>query len=200
MSLVKYPRTLISISALLLCSALLGLFFLTPGQRDHPKREGRELMRSELTLQDGKLHASGETTPFTGRMFEIFSADQRKLEIEIRDGRAHGRSRGWYENGQIEVEETFTDGVSHGKRTRWHSNGTMKSVAQITKGEVNGKYAEWHENGQKSLEMTFHNGKPAGLVEAWHPSGALKSQVRFEGEKQVSSEFFPDPALAATSR
>jgi antitoxin component YwqK of YwqJK toxin-antitoxin module len=30
-------------------------------------------------------------------------------------------SRGWYENGQLEVEEQFVQGTSHGSRTRWYA-------------------------------------------------------------------------------
>ena len=40
--------------------------------------------------------------------------EQRKLEIEIHDGKAHGHSRGWYDNGQMEVDETFVHGGGHG--------------------------------------------------------------------------------------
>ena len=179
---------------LLLCAVLFGLWKWT-----RPAPPVRELMRSELDLRDGRLYATGETRPFTGRLVEIYTAERRKLEIEIHDGQAHGLSRGWYDDGQIEVEETFVAGISHGPRTRWHQNGAKKSAAQIVNGELEGPYAEWHENGQPAIAMTLHRGQPDGLVEAWHPSGALKSHVRFEQGRQVSRDFWPDPAAVAVA-
>lgn len=132
-------------------------------------RGPRELRRNELTLRDGLLFASGETNPFTGRLYDTYSEDVRKLEIEIDDGKASGRSLGYYPNLQLEVEEFFVDGTSHGIRTRRYENGVKRSVETIVHGQVNGPYTEWHENGQKHVQMTLRDGKPDGLAEAWHP-------------------------------
>lgn len=167
--------------------------------RDAGSREqgSRELRRSELTLRDGLLYAAGETAPFTGKFYDSYAPNIRKLEIEIRGGKAHGRSLGFYENHQLEVEETFVEGVSHGPRTRWHQNGMKRSEENIEHGQVVGRYVEWHDNGQKAVEMMLLDGKPDGLVEAWHPSGVLKSRVRFERGQQVSRQFSNDSSQAA---
>ena len=164
----------------------------------HPAKV-RELTIFDLDRRDGVLFASGEKEPFNGHLIENYTATARKATVEVHNGKVHGVSCGWYDNGQIEVEETFVEGVSHGTRTRWHANGARKSLAQIEHGEVVGPYFEWYDNGQRAVQMTLRDGQPDGLVEAWHRSGALKSHVRFEQGKQVSREFWPDPVAATAS-
>ncbi len=194
-------RTRLLIAALLAVGVLsIGAVLMWKSQRLPATLAARELLRGDLVLQDGKLYARGEREPFTGKVIESYSASRRKLEIEINDGGAHGLSRGWFDNGNLEVEETFLNGVSHGPRTRWHRDGKRKSLAHIRSGKVEDEFLEWHDNGQLATRMTLHEGKPVALVEAWHPSGALKSRIRFENGRQVDSQFFDDTLKIAEVR
>ena len=167
-------------------------------QRHAPSTAIRELRRDALELRDGALFAKGESKPFDGVLFEKFDANTRKLAIEIHHGKADGLSRGWFENGQLEVEEHFAEGMSHGLRTRWHTNGQKRSETQIEHGKLEGRYTEWHDNGQKAIEMTLANGVPEGGAEAWHPSGVRKSHTTFQSGEIVAREFFDDPSAPAT--
>lgn len=163
-----------------------------------PTREVlREVVRGDLDLREGVLYVHGAKEPFQGVLIEDFSKGVRKLAIDIRQGRADGVSRGWFENGQLEVEETFVAGVSHGLRTRWHANGKKKSEEHIEHGVVTGRYVEWFDNGQKAVEMVLQAGHPEGLAEAWYPDGTRKSQTQFADGKIVKREFFPAPLTAA---
>ena len=152
----------------------------------------RALTRDQLELRDGVLFAAGEQQPFSGTLVEFYSTAVRKLSIDIRDGKAHGRSRGWFDNGQLEVEESFVAGISHGPRTRWFPNGQEKSKAYIENGQISGEYKEWHENGQLAVVMNIENGQPSGNVESWHASGALKSRSQMKHGQVVEQQFFPD--------
>ena len=160
----------------------------------------REAQRSQLDLRDGVLYFHGEQRPYNGLLVEDFSKGVRKVAIEVRRGRVNGYSRGWYDNGQREVEETFVAGVSEGLRTRWHRNGQKKSEEHIEHGHVNGPYVEWYDNGQKAVEMTVHDGQPEGEVVAWHPDGSLKSRSHFANGKMVDREFFPAPTATEVAR
>lgn len=150
----------------------------------------RELTLAQLVKHDGKLYVPGEGTPFEGLLYENFPGSKRKLEIEIHDGRADGRSVGYFENGKLEVEEFFTAGVSHGLRTRWDREGWKKSQERIEHGKLNGLHLEWHANGTKAVSMTLKDNQPEGLAEAWYPDGSLKSRTRFVAGKIIKREFF----------
>lgn len=161
------------------------------GKAQHTNPPVREFTLAELTNRDGLLYAPGESTPFDGLLYENFPGSKRKLEIEIHDGRAHGRSVGYFENGKLEVEEYFTAGVSHGLRTRWDEAGWKKSQEQIEHGKLNGPHLEWYASGTKAVSMTLKDNQPVGLAEAWYPDGRLKCRTHFVAGKIVKREYFP---------
>ena len=92
------------------------------------------------------LFAHGEDKPFEGLLVEDHAPGVRKLAIAIHQGRPDGLSRGWFDTGQIEVEETLVKGVSHGLRTRWHPNGQKHSEVTIVDGKLQGTFRRWHDN------------------------------------------------------
>ncbi len=157
-----------------------------------------ERQRSELEVRDDRLYLQEDPEQlFNGRLVEFFPDGAKRVEIEIVEGRPHGRSRGWHENGQLEVEERFFEGVSHGERTRWHRNGNKRSHAHIDSGVVTGLFVEWHDNGVKAVEMHMKNGKPDGECRAWFASGAPKSVALMHEGTIVEREFFKDQKPSA---
>lgn len=186
-------RSAITITLGVAAAATVALIALKP-----PELPVREALRSELVLRDGRLYRHEIQEPFTGTLIEDYAPGRRKFAIEIRDGKADGVSRGWFDNGQQEVEEHFVEGMSDGLRTRWFENGTRKSVEHIEHGKLVGQYEEWHDNGQRAVSMPLADGKPHGIVEAWHRSGMLKSRSRMEHGKPVEREFFDDSLASAT--
>lgn len=180
-------------------AAVLGLAIVAGVLSTRPERgpaesipEPPELRRDQLELRDGVLYALGAPAPFDGVMAESFSDGTKRVAIEIRAGKPHGLSRGWHENGQLEVEEQFVAGVSHGLRTRWYASGSKKSEAHIVDGKIEGVFTRWHENGPKAAVVRMVGGVPHGLSEAWHPSGARKSRAVLDAGEVVSREFFDD--------
>ena len=152
-----------------------------------------EVLRSDLELrEDKRLYQHGSSEAFSGLLVENFSGEARKLEIEIHHGKAHGSSRGWFENGQIEVEETFIEGVSNGLRTRWYESGQKRFQAEIVDGVIEGPYVEWHDNGTKAVAMSLKNGVTDGLAETWYPSGARKSRFHYAAGTVAKRETWPD--------
>jgi antitoxin component YwqK of YwqJK toxin-antitoxin module len=203
-----HRRQRLALSWLVLAALAAGLGFWWKAQRDaraarDSPRTVRELPLSQLTQRDGRLYASGESQPFDGRLIENFPNTEhfpttvRKLEIEIHDGKAHGRSTGYFVNRKREVEENFIAGVSNGLRTRWDETGWKKSEERIEHGKLNGSHVEWHENGKKAVAMTLQDGQPEGLAEAWYPTGEIKSRTRFTAGKIVERQFFPDSTATA---
>ncbi len=151
-----------------------------------------ELTREQLDLRDGTLFIKDSDEVFSGNLVENYPGGEQKVLIAIKEGRAHGLSLGWYEDGQKEVEEHFVKGISHGGRIRWYTDGQMKSKAQIIEGEISGTFTSWHENGKKATEMHFIDGKPDGINKAWYPNGRIKSIVEMEKGELVKRDLYPD--------
>jgi antitoxin component YwqK of YwqJK toxin-antitoxin module len=186
---------------LLIGLGLLGAVALVVSLQPSRPAIPAEVTRGDLDLHGGMLYLHGSPQPYSGELVAKYVSGAKKARIDLRQGKVDGLSQGWYENGQLEVEEHFVAGVSEGLRTRWHANGQKRSEEQIERGVVVGHYVEWHENGRKAVEMTLRNGKPEGLAEAWHPDGILKSQAHFALGKMGERKFFPDslpPAKTTT--
>lgn len=195
-ALLRRRRTFAVAAGILLAAAGVTVY-LRMNKPDWPA----EVTIAELEKREGRLYLRGESRPYSGLLVEDYVGEGagRKSELEIRDGRIHGRGRGWHENGQLEVEEHFVDGVSHGTRTRWYANGSRRSEAAIVGGALNGPYREWHENGTLAVAMNMVSGKPDGLVEAWHPDGSPKSRVMMKEGEILNREFFPAGEVASSA-
>ncbi len=145
-------------------------------------------LRTDLVLRDGALFRAGAAQPFSGLLISDWRPGQRRTEITIREGRAHGLSRGWYENGQLEVQETFVKGVSDGTRTRWYAEGGKKSEVKIRAGELTGVFREWHPNGRLARETPLEGGVAHGEVRAWDAQGKPSGTALVEHGKRVSRQ------------
>ena len=142
-------------------------------------------IRSELVLRDGLLYRPSASRPFSGVLVENWRPAQRRVEVTIAAGRAPGRSRGWYENGQVEVEENFVRGVSDGRRTRWYDTGVKKSSGEIRAGELVGTFREWHPNGTLARETPLEKGVAHGEVKAWDAGGKSLASAQVEHGRKI---------------
>ena len=115
------------------------------------------------------------TVPIAGRLVQRWTADRRRVEVTIVDGRAHGLGRGWCENGQIDVEERFLGGVSHGTGTRWLAGGGGgvggHPLLKIVRRYVAGVFREWQANGRRARETLLVAGGPHGEATSWDTAG-----------------------------
>lgn len=154
------------------------------------------LLRSDLTLMDGRLCHVGTSNAFTGLMVERHPDGTLRSRTEVRNGMLNGLSEGWYTNGVLQVTEHFTNGVSHGLRLKWHPNGLKAAEAQIVHGKLHGRFVSWHESGTKAAEVEFKHGQPDGISSAYFPSGALKSQVTMRNGTVIERKDWKDGELA----
>jgi antitoxin component YwqK of YwqJK toxin-antitoxin module len=163
-----------------------------------PKRESQrslqpsELLRSELTLHDGRLYRAGDSNAFSGVMIERYAGGTLRSRSEVWEGLLHGVSQGWFTNGQLQVTEHFKKGVSDGLRTKWFSTGKKLSEAHIVDGRFEGVFRKWHENGLLAERVEFIGGQSAGTSVAYFPSGYLKARATLDAGKVVQQTYWKD--------
>lgn len=155
-----------------------------------------ELLRSDLTLIDGRLCRVATSNAFTGLLVERHPDGTLRSRTQVMNGLLNGLSEGWYTNGQRQVTEYFTNGVSHGLRVKWHPAGRKASEARIVDGKLHGRFVSWHDNGVKAAEVEFKHGQPDGISSAYFPSGALKSQVTMRDGTAIERKDWKDGELA----
>lgn len=155
-------------------------------------RQDEPIIRTMEQLEQREDRALVDTLTgslFSGTLVDSSESGTTLSKIEIRDGKAHGKSQGWHESGRLEVEEFFVHGISQGKRQRWHENGQKRSEAMMVEGKIEGLFKQWHENGQLAAEVEMVAGEAHGLSQAWHPSGELKARVQLAGGEIVHSDY-----------
>ncbi len=171
---------LLWIGALVALAGAAGFLWLV---RPQPLATAR---RHELVRRDGLLLRPSDGRPFDGLMIEEWRPGRRRAELPIVAGRAHGRSRGWYEDGRLEIEEHFVQGVSHGLRRRWYPDGGRKSEGEIRRGQLVGVFREWHPNGRLARETPLADGVPHGLVRSWDAEGRPAGTAQVERGQLVT--------------
>ena len=156
-----------------------------PGVQSSTSLAAAEAARTNLVLQDNRLHLRGRSTPFSGWMVEHYASGTLRSRSSLSNGLLHGLSQGWHTNGQLQVEEHFVAGTSHGVRTKWYPGGAKLSEATIADGKLNGPFRRWHENGALSEQVDFVADRPDGVALAYHPDGSLKAEVLTQAGKPI---------------
>jgi antitoxin component YwqK of YwqJK toxin-antitoxin module len=90
----------------------------------------------------------------------------------------------YYENGQIEKEETYKDGKEEGLTTYWYESGEKQFEIYFKNGKRDGLWTWWYENGQKNYEGTYKDGKEDGLWTNWYENGQKKGEGTYKDGKR----------------
>ncbi len=136
-----------------------------------------ELSLTNAVQKNGRFFASDGVVPFSGILVDYYPSGALRSRTSIQEGRIDGLSRGFYENGQLQIEERFRAGVSHGLRTKWRADGSKLSAGKIVNGVFDGKFVKWHPNGTISQEISMKEGQAHGVSKSWDEEGGLLSEV-----------------------
>ncbi len=122
-------------------------------------------------------------------LIEIYdNGSLRRLEHLNADGKSHGLSTNWHENGQKQYEENYVNGEPHGLYTEWHENRQKKYEVNWVHGEKKGLATEWHENGEKKSETNYVKRgqwcEEHGLWLEWHVNGQKQTEGNVVDGKQ----------------
>ena len=97
----------------------------------------------------------------------------------------HGPVTAWHENGQKKLEVNVKDGKLDGLWTGWYENGNKEGEANLKNGKVDGLKAEWYENGNKKSEETYKEGKK-DRFDSWYENGNKRATSTFKNEKMMT--------------
>ena len=163
----------------------------------------------ELDIIKGLFFQPNTVAPWTGLAFEDHPNGKRQMEVQIKDGKIHGKVKEWerngkkvyqaeYENGvQVGTEEqwyadgfnkvlvTYQNGLPHGTCTEWHQTGGKKSLGEFVNGKEEGEHNWWYPTGKQDQTVNYKNGKEDGMMKAWHENGKLKIDATYKMGKLV---------------
>jgi antitoxin component YwqK of YwqJK toxin-antitoxin module len=109
-----------------------------------------------------------------------------KREWNYKDGKDDGVSKGWYEDGTPKYEWNYKDGKEHGVYKDWYEDGTPKGEWNYKDGTWHGVYKDWYEDGTPKLKWNYKDGKKHGVCKSWSANGKLLCECNYEEGKCVS--------------
>lgn len=91
----------------------------------------------------------------------------------------------YYENGQIEIEESFKNEKREGERKIWYPNGVLTSKKFFVNDSLDGKLERYYPSGQIEEDGFFQRGKPYNVHRRYNDSTDLhiywlKSSAEYE--------------------
>jgi|TARA_R110001592_G_scaffold205167_3_gene455586 antitoxin component YwqK of YwqJK toxin-antitoxin module len=123
-----------------------------------------------------------------------------RYEWYYKDGKKHGVSRGWVEDGDLKCEWNWKDGKQDGLQTKWWSYNTDRQKMEegtwkdgeyflLNVWDRNGKIiikdgnGIWYEKPYR--KRTYKNGKLDGLFTSWYKNGQKKKEGTYKVGKRT---------------
>ena len=78
--------------------------------------------RDQAEKREGIWYRKGSDAPYTGKIFSLYKNGQRMNEGRYKDGKLHGFTVWWHENGQKKFKGNFNNGVKISGKY-WNSKG-----------------------------------------------------------------------------
>ena len=111
------------------------------------------------------------TTPFTGiletrrtkdyvcdNVFNLFSQNQASEKAQYINGRRHGDTIWFYENGTPKLFQTYIGGRLNGVATWLYENGDTRKESRYKNGYRHGFFLEWCKCGNLKKTQHYKNG------------------------------------------
>ena len=139
---------------------------------------------NDLIDRGGLLYAPNDDKPYTGKVFDFYDNDQKKLDGGYRKGLKNGKWTWWNTNGSFDSTGNYRKGLFDGHWEFYYDNGQLKAKGDyrdgdgtnrdeygITTNGRNGKWIFWHKNGLQSSEGSYKDGNIVGIWTSWNEKG-----------------------------
>jgi len=90
---------------------------------------------------------------------KVRSGEMEAKEYKIQIDDEYFTYISFYPNKQTWYIHNFKNGSLHGKSEGWFSNGNRDYIVNYKNGSRHGNFYGWNEDGTKKYERTYKNGK-----------------------------------------
>jgi antitoxin component YwqK of YwqJK toxin-antitoxin module len=98
--------------------------------------DNKTINKNQLLNRGGISYEINQSIPFTGRVIKKYDSGQLMFEDNYKNGKQHGLSKSWYDNGQKISETIYENGIiKNGTSYVWNMDGSIKSQSSY----INGK-------------------------------------------------------------
>lgn len=151
----------------------------------------KAINENSLIDRNGVKYQQDSKEPYSGKVFDLHSNSNMKIEGSYIDGKKVGIYTSWYDNGQKMAEEHYKDGIKVGEWIKWYDNGNLKERKHYHQGDgkLDGYYIEYYNqyipHEQKYQLQDYTNGRKDGIYKQWYPKGGLAFEGRYEDGDRI---------------
>ncbi|AUS02952.1 MORN variant protein [Vibrio phage 2.275.O._10N.286.54.E11] len=97
------------------------------------------------------------------------------------NGKLHGHSQSWHENGIIACSTHYVDGNTHGLKESFHNDGSLSSRTLYVHGKPHGRSEVYDETGIPLHNGEYSNGKKIGTwTDYFAHSGKIRKESHYD--------------------
>ncbi len=116
---------------------------------------------------------------YTGTYTEFYDNGVKRIEMNIEEGKRHGKITLYFENEQVKEVRSYFSGLMHGTWMTWNNQSVKIAEANYKKNKKHGKWYIWDDKGVKRYEMEYDEGKKVGTWSIWDDKGNLMKEQKF---------------------
>jgi antitoxin component YwqK of YwqJK toxin-antitoxin module len=95
----------------------------------------------------------------TGKRILYYENGQIEIEETYSpSGLLHGPYYIYYDNGKLKLEKSYSENVMEGILKTYYPDGTLKEEVTMSNNTENGPFSEYYQNGQLHWKGTYRNG------------------------------------------
>ena len=141
-------------------------------------------IKAKLYFQAGPLAAEGnysqkDIKDSTWNYYSYYTKTIRSRE-SYANGKKHGTSYGYFEDGKLAEEREWKNGISHGIWRQYFSNSVAKFVCYYIDGKRNGNFLINYPDNKPEWVGTYTNDKREGTWTHFDPSGNVVSTIEYK--------------------
>lgn len=148
-----------------------------------------ELPKTEITLPKDVEIIPLLEEPLKGTSERTYYANgQLKTECYYLDGKLHGPSSCYAEDGQPLAKSWFIHGLQQGKKKTYYANGALHSIQNFKDGKFHGPQEYFYPDGMTKSLLPYIDGLFHGFLYLYHPNGLLARTNHYEKGKRHGIE------------
>lgn len=147
--------------------------------------------------EDSLVYYKDELKPYTGKSIGYYDNGNIEMEDFYIDGRLHGISKSYYPNGNIESKITYQNGALYDTAFYFYKSGEIETTIIFEEGGVKELLTNFNESSQIMAKGHTINGIENGKWYFYYPNGIKSSFEIYDNGILVDSTFsyFPDGKL-----
>lgn len=111
-----------------------------------------------------------------------------KNMVPIKNGKAEGIKKSYYENGVLQFEELYKNDKQAGVEKEYYESGVLLSETLYKDGKKEGIGKLYYESGALNVEIPYKNNKKEGLGKIYNEKGKLTATLTYKNGEAISGK------------